>query len=89
MSDQTQFDWIAQAKANGWDGPLHLLLDTLEPFGALGAQMIWVLQPTLGFFFASGTLRELAHALEQPDGIAELRRQLAATPTDTDKPPST
>lgn len=79
MSDQTEFDWIEQARDNGWEAPLRLTLDVLEPFGVLGAQMLWVLQPTLGFFVPSDLLRDLARILEQPGGIEAVRRQLDAT----------
>jgi hypothetical protein len=79
MSDKTEFDWIQQARDNGWETPLRLTLDVLEPFGVLGAQMLWVLQPTLGFFISSDLLRDLARTLEQPGGIEAVRRQLDAT----------
>lgn len=85
MSDQ-RYVWLQQAKANGWQDILRLTLDTLEPFGALGAQVIWVLQPTLGVFVAHDIIRDFANALETPGGIAQLR---AALDADTDTPPPT
>jgi hypothetical protein len=84
MSDQTEFDWVQRACDNGWASPLRLTLDVLEPFGVLGAQMLWVLQPTLGFFVPSDILRDLARTLEQPGGIAAVRQQLDATDAPTD-----
>ena len=79
MSDKTEFDWIQQARDNGWETPLRLTLDVLEPFGVLGAQMIWVLQPTLGFFIPSDLLRDLAQTLQEPGGIQAVRVQLDTT----------
>jgi hypothetical protein len=76
MSDDAQFDWIQAAKRRGWEAPLRLTLDALEPFGPLGAQLMWTLQPTLSLLFPTEALRGLARTLEDPDGIDQLRRQL-------------
>lgn len=76
MNDETHPHWIHRARANGWESPLRVTLDVLEPLGPLGAQVLWVLQPTLGAFVGRDVLGELANAMEKPDGIAQLRRLL-------------
>jgi len=85
MSEETNFEWIQRARANGWAAPLRLTLDALEPFGPLGAQLLWVLQPTLGGLLAPDALRDLAQTLEQPGGVDILRRQLDAADDDTNR----
>lgn len=79
---ETPYEWIERAKQNGWTGALRLTLDALAPLGVLGAQAMWVLQPTLGTFFGRDTLHDLASILEDPDELAQVRRQL------DDDPPS-
>lgn len=69
-------DWIAKLKTRGLGGALHVALDVLEPLGPLGAQILWVVQPASGIFGVRETLRELAETLEEPDGVARLRRLL-------------
>jgi len=69
MSEETNFEWIQRARANGWAAPLRLTLDALEPFGPLGAQLLWVLQPTLGGLFAPDALREVGVLQTWKEGI--------------------
>jgi hypothetical protein len=71
-----EYDWIKRAKAHGWDTILNAALDTLEPFGALGANAIWILQPALGLLVPKEALEAVAHALEEPGGIERLRERL-------------
>ncbi len=68
--------WIDAVKARGWSHALTLALDILEPFGPLGAQMLWVTQPVLGLVVNRAALGGLAHCLETPGGVARLRQQL-------------
>lgn len=69
-------DWIAAAQARGYAPALQTLLDVLEPVSPLAAQMIWVLQPMGRVFGMQQVLGSLAQALESPDELDELRRQL-------------
>ncbi len=69
-------EWIQRARARGWGVPLRLALDALEPLGPLGAQLVWVLQPTLGPLVGHEALRDLARTLEDPEAVAALRAQL-------------
>ncbi|MEL7235651.1 MAG: hypothetical protein AAGK74_14205 [Chloroflexota bacterium] len=78
----TETDWIDRVQANGWETPLRLALDVMEPLGPFGAQVMWVLQPTLGAFLNREVLRHIALTLEQPDELARVRQRL-------DEPPST
>lgn len=74
MTEKTPL--VQQIKQHGWEAPAGLLLDVLEPFGALGAQVIWVAQPLLGAFIPREMLSDLAVLLEDPDALDEVRRQL-------------
>jgi hypothetical protein len=72
----TEMDWIKQIKARGLGGAFGVLLDIIEPMGPLGAQILWVAQPTLRVFGAGETLGHMAQALEEPGGIERLRSLL-------------
>lgn len=76
MTEKTQL--VQQIKANGWESSAVFVLDVLEPLGPLGAQVLWVLQPTLGALVPRDVLGDLATVLEDPDETADLRRQLEA-----------
>lgn len=54
-----------------------LLLDVLEPFSVLGAQVLWVAKPTLGLVIAPEKITAWAEMLEDPQNIASFREQLA------------
>lgn len=54
-----------------------LALDVLEPFGMIGAQVLWVAQPAARLIGGWGNaLGTLATALEDPHGIERLRHAL-------------
>jgi hypothetical protein len=74
MSDK--YSWLRQVKTQGWENILSAALDVLEPFGALGAQALWFLQPTLGLFVSKDALSGVAHALEEPGELNRLRELL-------------
>lgn len=80
-NDQVHFEWLTQVQARGWGGALAAALDILEPFGALGAQFLWVAQPAFGLLGAEAVIRGLAQALEAPGGIEALRKALDDTPS--------
>ncbi len=52
------------------------LLDAAEPLGPLGAQLLWIAQPTLGLFAPRDAVASLARLLEAPGGLVWLREQL-------------
>ena len=68
--------WIQEIKARGWADALRTALDALEPLGVLGAQMLWIAQPAAGLIGGRQIVAGLAAALEDPDGITELRALL-------------
>ncbi|MBI5957955.1 MAG: hypothetical protein HY866_04420 [Chloroflexi bacterium] len=55
---------------------IGLLLDLLEPLGPLGAQVLWIAQPTLALFVPRDEVASLAQLIEAPGGVAWLREQL-------------
>jgi len=68
--------WSDRLRPAHLDGLLGALLDAVEPFGPLGAQMLWVAQPALGVFVPRGEVAALARLLDAPDGVAWLRARL-------------
>lgn len=76
-------DWITQVKLRGITNAVNIALDVLEPFGPLAAQMLFVMQPTLGIFGLKSAVEDIAQALDQPGGIEALRQRL----TDEDMQP--
>ena len=58
------------------DHALRIMLDVVEPIGPLAAQFLWVMQPLARIFGAGQVAHDLANALEDPDGIADIREQL-------------
>jgi len=67
--------WSARLHAARLDGLIGALLDAVEPFGPVGAQMLWVAQPTLRLLVPHDEITALAHLLEAPGGVAWLREQ--------------
>ena len=77
MNETSKNDtWIEAAKARGWDSGLLLMMDVLEPVSPLASQMLWVVQPMAGVFGAHEAIREIAEALETPEGLKILRAKL-------------
>ena len=70
-------DWIEAAKRRGGAPFLLILLDAIEPLAPALAQGLLVAQPLANLWRGGDALRELADLLEEPDGLRELRRQLA------------
>ena len=76
LAIMTESDWIKQIKAHGLGGTFAVFLDIIEPLGPLGAQILWVAQPTLRVFGTGETLDHVAQALEEPGGIERIRSLL-------------
>ncbi|MFN8375825.1 MAG: hypothetical protein U0694_23505 [Anaerolineae bacterium] len=74
MNDK--YAWLRTIKAHGWENIFSAVLDVLEPFGALGAQALWVLQPALSILVSREALGSIAQALEEPDELQRLREEL-------------
>jgi hypothetical protein len=79
MSDlQSNLAWLVEWRERGWGTWVCAVLDAFEPVVPLGAQMLWIAQPTLGgWFIERERLAALAEALETPEGLAEVRRILS------------
>lgn len=71
--------WSASLRAIGLDGLAGALLDAVEPLGPLGAQLLWVAQPTLGLVMPSDEIDGLARLLDEPEGFAWLRDELTGS----------
>jgi len=69
--------WIEHAKRRGGAPLLLTLLEAMEPLAPALAQGLLVAQPLANLWRGGDALRELADLLEEPDGLRELRRQLA------------
>lgn len=72
--------WIVTIKSRGLGGAARIALDTVAPFGPLGAQLLWIAQPAGAFLGLSGAIDKLAHILEDPAEIEKLRQQLEDSP---------
>jgi hypothetical protein len=71
--------WSAALRAMGLDGLAGTFLDAVEPLGPLGAQILWVAQPTLGLVMPSDEIDGLALLLDEPDGFAWLRAEFTGS----------
>ena len=74
--DQRLARWSRRLHAAHLDGLVGALLEAAEPLGPLGAQVLWVAQPTLGLWVPREEITALAQRLERPGGVAWLREQL-------------
>lgn len=74
--------WSKRLHAARLDGLVNMLLDIVEPLSPLGAQVLWVSQPTLGLLMPREEITTLARLLEQPDGMAWVREQLTGSEKD-------
>ena len=79
--------WALRLRAVGLDGFVSALLDAAEPLGPLGAQMLWVAQPTLKLFMPTREIDGLAELLDDPEGMIWLRQILTEPdiPIDAEK----
>lgn len=71
----------------GLEGLVSALMDAAEPLSPLGAQVLWVAQPTLKLFMPAGEIDGLAKLLDDPAGLIWLREALTEPddPADADK----
>jgi hypothetical protein len=68
--------WSSRLRALGLNGIVGALLDAAEPFGPLGAQLLWVAQPVVSLMLPSDEVDGLARLLDDPAGVAWLRSEL-------------
>lgn len=72
--------WATWLHARGLGGFAAALLDALEPLAPLGAQALYILQPTLGLLVPRAELSMLATVLDAPGGAEWLRDALDSPP---------
>ncbi|PJF22782.1 MAG: hypothetical protein CUN56_04300 [Phototrophicales bacterium] len=63
-------------KQRGWTSGFRIFLDVIEPFGPLGAQILYILQPLCGVWGWQDVVGDIAKALEEPGGIEKIRHHL-------------
>ena len=68
--------WSARLHALGLGGLVSVVLDAAEPFGPVGAQLLWVSQPVANLLLPSDEVDGLARLLDDPAGMAWLRSEL-------------
>jgi hypothetical protein len=73
---QRALAWAERLRERGWGEVALAALDALEPLTPLGAQMLWIAQPTLRLWGGGALVGELARLLESPEGVALLRDRL-------------
>lgn len=73
-----QREWVTQLKARGLAHTAHHALTIIAPLGAVAAQLLYVFQPFSGVLGWRTALTDIAQALETPDGIEALLRELSA-----------
>lgn len=78
MENETRLaDRLRAAEARGHGPWLLTMLDVLAPLAPILAQSLLIAQPLARSRQWGRELRELADLLEAPDGLEQLRRQLA------------
>ena len=68
--------WSVRLRATGLDDLASAFLGAAEPFGPLGAQLLWIAQPALGLLLPGDEIGDLACLLDDPAGMAWLRSEL-------------
>lgn len=69
-------EWVTQLQARGLGSVLGWALDVFEPFGVLGAQLVWVAQPVLSVWIGRKTVKGFAQTLEKPGELEQIRHFL-------------
>jgi hypothetical protein len=84
---ETRLDrWRTRLQAWGLDGLAIALLEAAEPLSPLGAQALYVAQPTLRLFASDDQVTRWARLLEDPATVARVRDRLAAVDDDSTFP---
>jgi hypothetical protein len=68
--------WSARLRKAGLGELVGTFLDVAQPLGPLGAQILWIAQPALGFVMPRDEVDGLARLLDHPAGMAWLREEL-------------
>ncbi len=73
--------WRERLQNRHLEGFVGTLLEAVEPLATIGAQLLYVCQPTLGLFMKREAIQDWATLLETPGGLAWFRQQLAEPTT--------
>lgn len=87
MSDhdlQHHLSWLRDWRGRPQGEWLANALEVFEPIAPLGAQILYILQPGMGWMIARERLHALAQALETPEGVAVVRAILSADAEDSE-----
>ncbi len=66
-------------------GFARLLLDIAAPFGVIGAQVLWIMQPVATLFGKGQAMGDFATWLEDPNSLRDLRAHLDANQSSDDQ----
>lgn len=69
-------DWLQRARERGYGGVLLTALDVIEPVAPAAAALLWMMQPAGRMFGAGTLLGAVAHLLDKPGGIDQMREVL-------------
>jgi hypothetical protein len=69
-------EWVARLERWGLAPVAPLLLQTLQPLGFVGSQVMLVGQPLLTLFADAPSLEELSSLLDDPDALDQIERRL-------------
>ena len=82
LSESPAVQQRLERRLRGWAHSLHktglgdvvgAMLEAVGPISLLGAQVLWVAQPTLSIFMPADEVGGLAHLLETETGLAWVR----------------
>jgi hypothetical protein len=71
-----RLSWLREWQGRPLGEWLATALDAFEPIAPVGAQVLYILQPTMGWMIARERLHALAQALETPEGVMAVRQLL-------------
>jgi len=79
-------EWIAR---HGLLAPAVFLLESNKPFGFLGSQALWMIQPLMGPVIGYGQVKAYARLLEDRSSIEQLLVRLESYQAGSDNSAST
>jgi hypothetical protein len=69
-------EWVARLERWGAAPIAPILLQTLQPLGFVGSQVMLLGQPLLTLFADAPSLEELSSLLDDPDALDQIERRL-------------
>lgn len=71
--EQRLRQWARGLRKTGLSDVVAAMLEAVGPISLLGAQVLWIAQPTLNIFMPADEVGGLARLLETESGLAHLR----------------